>query len=191
MQAHTILHKESPLVDMFRTAGAGLADLMIDHYVSNFTVSDVQKRTVEVIGITALDINPVVPTDLNEHIANIVFDAATHVPQFLTTGNYHKLRNEQPDLFPLPMIEPNQEPRYKRVMSQEEFSRDLLGLENWIKIETAALTSPLVGAWRDITVAGEVSLDHPDLIKGFGLTVSLGIFEQSEIDVFMEGIEIK
>ena len=30
----------------------------------------------------------------------------------------------------------------------------------------------------------------PHLIEGFGLTVSLGIFEQSEVDEFMKGILI-
>lgn len=193
MSLQTLIIASSPLLVVFQEAAENssctVTQLGENLYLSSWRWSDIESYVETDLVVEPFSVGVTLNTEGEE--VETLFDPANTQPQEMTSDYLLKLkRDDKAGLFHPLIVEPDPEPRYKRVMSAEEFVRDLLGLQNWIKIETAALTNPLVGAWRDITVVGEVSLDHKDLIEGFGLTVSLGIFEQSEVDEFMKGILI-
>ncbi|WP_292950109.1 hypothetical protein [Neptuniibacter sp. UBA847] len=190
MSTQTILHKESPLVAAFTEAGAGLSDLMLNHYVSNYTLSDVQQRTETALEATPIDINPIIPEDAETPVPAIVFDAVTHNPQFLTTSNYRALKAQQPELFNPPIVEPDPEPRYKRVMTSSEFVRDVLTREEVARIGQLQATDPTVWAWAYITSAGNVSVDHDNFAPGIALGIDRGVWNTERAAEISKGLLI-
>ena len=191
MSTQTILHKESPLVAAFTEAGAGLADLMLNHFVSNYTLDDVQKRTETVLEATAIDINPIVPEDPETDVEPIIFDADTHEPQQISLHNYRVLRAEQSGLFNPPIVEPEPEPRYKRLMTSSEFVRDVLTGTEVAHIGQLQATDPTVWAWAYITSAGNVSVDHDAFAPGMSLGVDKGVWTTGRAAEISKGLLIE
>lgn len=190
MSTQTILHKESNLVAAFTEAGAGLSDLMPNHYVSNWALADVQQRTETALEATPIDINPIVSEDPETPVPAIVFDAATFEPQFLTTSNYRALKAQQPELFNPPIVEPVPEPRYKEYMTQAEFIRDLITEAEWEAIAPLAQADPTVWAWCFTTNAGDVWVKHPSFEAGMQMGIAADIWDQARADEISKGLLI-
>lgn len=190
MSTITILHKDSPLIDSFIEAGTKVTPSLIDHVISSWTLNDVQTRTDLDPELISVCIDPIIPEDENPVVPAIVFDAAEDAIQHLSAANYHKLRAEQPGLFPAPVVEPEPEPRYKTHMTSSEFVRDLITQEEWQAVETHAQINAAVAAWRDITISGGVWTEHDDFEAGLQLAGSLGIWDEVRADEIRKGLLI-
>lgn len=194
MSATTLIHNDSPLIDVFKQAGAHLTPLLKTHHTSNWSLDHVRTRLSEGAEIdselVSVCIDPDTPIEENATPAPIVFDPAVDVVQHLSTYNYHKLKQEQPSLFPDPVVEPEPEPRYKTLMTSSEFCRDMLGMDKWIQIETEAQLSPSIAAWRDIVVSGNIDVTHKDYLPGLLLGKSKGIFSDEEVESYKRGLKI-
>lgn len=186
----TILHINNPHVEAFRNAGASLTQLLNNHFVSNYTVSDVQVRSDLDPAVMSISIDPIAPEDPEQGLPAIVFDASENVIQHLTNSNYHNLRSEQPNLFPAPVVEPEPEPRYKKHMTEAEFVRDLITKEEWAAIGALANADANVWAWAYTTSAGEVWVEHPDFEAGLQLGVSLSVWNEARADEIRKGLLI-
>lgn len=185
----TILHINNPHVEAFRNAGASLTPLLKEHYVSNWTVNDVQVRSDLDPAVVSVSIDLIAPEDPEQPLPAIVFDPAVDVIQHLSTANFRKLKEQQPELFPAPVAEPDPEPRYRRKMTSNEFV-NLLGDELETLILTAAKSSIDIQKYINrMGWADYVDLDDSGVFAGLAGLKKAGLISQEEIDRIMLGVK--
>ena len=203
MSTQTILHKESPLVAAFTEAGAGLADLMLNHFVSNYTLDDVQQRTETALEAVAIDISPIAPEDPEAPAEPIVFDATTHDPQQISLHNYRVLKSEQSGLFNPPVVEPPPEPRYQtknidprhfmemfQSLRKDEngVGEDVLASITLLARQMEDAGDPTLRVWLAKEGAGPINIDHPEVVFGLAALVQLGKITQDESEQLAKGL---
>lgn len=202
----TILHINNPHVEAFRNAGASLTQLLNNHFVSNYTVSDVQVRSDLDPAVLSISIDPIAPEDPEQGLPAIVFDASENVIQHLTNSNYHNLRSEQPNLFPAPVVEPAPEPRYQTTnIDPRHFmemfqnlrkdgsgkGEDVLASITLLAKQMEDDGDPTLRVWLAKEGAGPIDINHPEVVYGLDAMVQLGRITQAESDEISKGLLIE
>lgn len=142
-----------------------------------------------------VDVTPVLDEETGNFSGPVTFDPEELKPQQLTHSACKQLRIEQPGVFFAPVAEPEPEPepRYKTHMTGSEFARDVLKREEWEAVEKLAQSNERVAAWRDVTLAGGVWVEHPDFTGGLDLAGALlpAVFTPERIDEIKKGLLIQ
>lgn len=138
-----------------------------------------------------VNIDPVVPEGENPEIPLVVFDINLGQPQEMSDTTYWRLNAEKSELFAQDEEKPPL-PRYKAHMTAEEFTRDVLTMEEWVAIEKLAQSNEQVAAWRNVTLCGNVWVEHPDLQAGLALAGQLlpTVFTAERIAEVQKGLLI-
>ncbi|WP_292959243.1 hypothetical protein, partial [Neptuniibacter sp. UBA6509] len=134
MSLQTLIIASSPVLAVFQEAAANsgctVTQLGENLYLSSWRWSDIESYVETDLTIDPLSVGMALNTEGEE--VETLFDPANTQPQEITSNYLLGIkRTDEDGLFFPPTVEPDPEPRYKRVMNAEEFVRDLLGLENW------------------------------------------------------------
>lgn len=184
MSTITVLHINSPLLEQFTQAfGSEGTRYGVAHTVYSHAAQEVDPELVSISLRAGTD-------EAGNPLPGASFDPETYEPQELSAQEFLALVASDPVNFPPAEPEPVV-PRYKTKLTASEFSRDLLTAEEWGAIELVASANPAVGAWRDITLSGNVWMEHPDFIAGMAMAVSLGIFTEERATDVRQGLLIK
>lgn len=192
MRTGTVIKTGSVYIEQYQLGTQAPGTEIGDRTYFSKTQADIDTALITEAGAEVLDFQAVSygPVKDGLNVTYPAFDWDSDIPVELEEAVMHKLMRENIDHFP-PVVEPVPEPRYKTKMTAEEFARDLLTQEQWGKIEALATTNPAVGAWRDITLAGEVWVGHEDFEAGLQAGIALGAFNQAEVDTIRQGLLIQ